>query len=94
MPIIGPRYVAWSALIGIALVLAGAALTRELRRPNQMSVGSLIPLAAVALVGFATGDDVHEWLLTWGVPGLAAALGAFLLSCCRSRRSPSGTPAR
>ena len=79
VPIIGPNYVAWSALIGIALVLAGAALTRELHRPNQMSVGSLIPLTAMAMIGFASGDDVHAWLLTWGVPGLAAALGAFLL---------------
>ncbi len=79
VPIIGPHYVGWSALIGVALVLAGAALTRELTRPNQMCIGSLIPLTAIAVTAFVTGDEVHEWLLTWAVPGLAAVLGIFLL---------------
>ncbi len=79
VPIIGPEHIAWSALIGIGLVLAGAALTRELHRPNQMSVGSLIPLAAIALIASVTGEQAHEWLLTWAIPGLAAVLGAFLL---------------
>ena len=78
--IIGPESVALSALLGIVLVLAGAAITRELRSPNQMCVGSLIPLSSIALVALVTGDDVHEWLYTWAVPGQAVVLGAFLLA--------------
>jgi hypothetical protein len=78
--LIGPQSVALSALLGIGLVLAGVAITRELRSPNQMAVGSLIPLSTIALVALATGDDVHEWLFTWAVPGQALVLGAFLLA--------------
>lgn len=77
---IGPESVALSALLGIGLVLAGVAVTRELRSPNQMAVGSLIPLSTIALIALATGDDVHEWLFTWAVPGQALVLGAFLLA--------------
>lgn len=77
--LIGPHSVALSALLGVGVVLAGAAITREIRPPNQMSVGSLIPLTSIALIALVTGDDVHEWLFTWAVPGLAVALGAFLL---------------
>jgi hypothetical protein len=78
--LIGPHAVALSALLGIGLVLAGAAITREIRPLNQMSVGSLIPLTAIALIALVTGDEVHEWLFTWAVPGLAVGLGAFLLA--------------
>lgn len=76
---IGPESVALSALLGIGLVLAGVAVTRELGSPNQLAVGSLIPLSTIALIALATGDDVHEWLFTWAVPGQALVLGAFLL---------------
>lgn len=76
---IGPDFVACSALLGIALVLIGAAVTRELRPLNQMAVGSLIPLSAIALTAMITGDDVHEWLFTWAVPAQALVLGVFLL---------------
>jgi hypothetical protein len=78
--LIGPESVAMSALLGIVLVLTGAAVTREIRPLNQMSVGSLIPLTAIALIAFVTGADVHEWLFTWAVPGLALAVGVFLLA--------------
>lgn len=78
--LIGPESVAVSAFLGIVLVLTGAAVAREIRPLNQMSVGSLIPLTCIALVALATGDDVHQWLFTWAVPGLAAALGVFLLA--------------
>jgi hypothetical protein len=78
--LIGPHAVALSALLGIGLVLAGAAITREIRPLNQMSVGSLIPLTAIALIALVTEDEVHEWLFTWAVPGLAVGLGAFLLA--------------
>jgi hypothetical protein len=80
VPLIGPHAVALSALLGIGLVLSGAAVTREIRPLNQMSVGSLIPLSAIAVIALVTGDEVHEWLFTWAVPGLAVALGAFLLA--------------
>jgi hypothetical protein len=78
--LIGPQSVALSALLGIGLVLAGTVITRELRSPNQMAVGSLIPLSAIAILALITGDDVHEWLFTWAVPGQALVLGAFLLA--------------
>ena len=75
--LIGPESVGLSALLGIGLVLGGAAVAREV---NQMTVGSLISLTGVGLLAVTTGDDVHMWLFTWAVPGLAAALGVFLLA--------------
>ncbi len=72
--------VAWSALIGVALVVVTMAMQRPFWPPSVLNVGMLLPLAAIAVVGFVGGPDVDAWLYDWAVPGVGLFLGVFILA--------------
>lgn len=71
--------VAWSGLIGVLLVL-GTTLTQRPVRPSVLTVGMLIPLSMITVVGFVGGPDVDAWLYQWAVPGVGLFLGLYILA--------------
>lgn len=71
--------VAWSALIGVALVLVTMAMQKPFWPPSVLNVGMLLPLTLIAVVGFVGGPDVDAWLYDWAVPGVGLFLGLFIL---------------
>jgi len=71
--------VAWSALIGVALVLVTAAMQKPIWPPSVLNIGMLLPLTLIAVVGFVGGPDVDAWLYDWAVPGVGLFLGLFIL---------------
>jgi hypothetical protein len=71
--------VAWSALIGVALVLVTMGLQKPFWPPSVLNTGMLLPLTLIAVVGFVGGPDVDAWLYDWAVPGVGLFLGLFIL---------------
>lgn len=71
--------VAWSGLIGVLLVLGTMVAQRPAWPPSVLNVGMLIPLGAIAVVGFVGGPEVDAWLYQWAVPGVGLFLGLFIL---------------
>ncbi len=71
--------VAWGALLGVVLVLAGMAMQRPAWPPGVLNIGMLVPLATIAVVGFVGGPEVDAWLYDWAVPGVGLFLGLFVL---------------
>ena len=71
--------VAWSALIGVVLVLVTMFMQPPFWPPGVLNVGMLLPLALIAVTGFVGGPDVDAWLYDWAVPGVGVFLGVFIL---------------
>lgn len=71
--------VAWSALLGVALVLVTMAMQKPFWPPTVLNAGMLIPLTLIAVAGFVGGPDVDAWLYDWAVPGAGLFLGLFIL---------------
>ena len=71
--------VAWSALIGVVLVLVTMAMQKPFWPPSVLNVGMLAPLIVIAVVGFVGGPEVDAWLYDWAVPGVGLFLGLFIL---------------
>lgn len=71
--------VAWSGLIGVVLVLVTMAVQKPVWPPSVLSIGMLIPLTAITVVGFVGTADVDAWLYDWAVPGVGLFLGLFIL---------------
>jgi intracellular septation protein A len=71
--------VAWSAVLAVAITLAALALEARSHGPVALDVVSLVLFAAIAVVGFAGGADVDDWLYTWGRPLVGVLLGGYVL---------------
>lgn len=72
--------VAWSALLAVAMTVAALLLGRRKHAPKILNLCSLVLFAAMALIGFAGGTAVDEWLFDWGRPLVGVVLGLFVLA--------------
>jgi hypothetical protein len=72
--------VAWSALLAVAMTLVALALATRSHGPVTLNVVSLVLFGVIAVVGFAGGADVDDWLYTWGRPLVGVLLGGYVLA--------------
>ena len=77
--------VAWSALIAVAITIVAMAAARPAWPPKILNVGFAGLFGIIAIVGFAGGPGVDQWLYTWAAPGSASS------SACSC--SPPAVPA-
>jgi hypothetical protein len=56
------------------------AISRPAWSPKILNVGSAVLFGVIAIIGFAGGPAVDQWLYTWAAPGVGLALGLFVLA--------------
>src|SRR6476469_4013163 len=62
--------VAWSALIAVAITIVAMAAARPAWPPKILNVGFAGLFGIIAIVGFAGGPGVDQWLYIWAAPGV------------------------
>ncbi|WP_369256667.1 hypothetical protein [Geodermatophilus amargosae] len=77
--------VAWSAVVAVAMTAVALAVARRRHAPTTLDTVSLVLFTAVAVVGFAGGAEVDDWLHTWGRPLVGVLLGLYMLATASVR---------
>ena len=77
--------VAWSALLAVAMTLVALVLARRRHAPAFLDRVSLVLFGTTAVIGFAGGAPVDDWLYTWGRPLVGVLLGLVVLATASSR---------
>ena len=77
--------VAWSALLAVGMTAVALAVARRRHGPVTLNAVSLVLFTGIAVVGFAGGPGVDDWLYTWGRPLVGVALGGYVLATSAAR---------
>ena len=77
--------VAWSALLAVGMTVVAVAVAARRHGPMTLDVVSLVLFTVIAVVGFAGGREVDDWLYAWGRPLVGVVLGLFVLATCSAR---------
>jgi hypothetical protein len=72
--------VAWSALVAVAMTVVALAVARRRHGPATLDAVSLVIFTGGAVVGFAGGAAVDDWLYTWGRTLVGVVLGLWMLA--------------
>jgi len=77
--------VAWSAVLAVGMTVVALTLAVRRHGPVTLNAVSLVLFGVMAVAGFAGGQQVDDWLYTWGRPLVGVVLGLFVLVTSSAR---------